>query len=192
MIYSKGIALLLSIILVSIVLAVSVGVSNIVSTEISLSNTGRQSQVAFYAADAGVDCAIYWDTLNNGDPGSAFATTNPDTFNNLPNACAGDSIQVGGKNSCVNSAYPQYGDGSSSSPCGGAEDKRGGKSVFTLSFENGSCAIVTVLRRQDSLANPTSIETFIHSDGHSSGDANCLSNNPRVFQRSIETTSFGD
>src|SRR3989344_2232252 len=145
MIYSKGIALLLSIILVSIVLAVSVGVSNIVSTEISLSNTGRQSQVAFYAADAG-----------------------------------------------VNSAYPQYGDGSSSSPCGGAEDKRGGKSVFTLSFENGSCAIVTVLRRQDSLANPTSIETFIHSDGHSSGDANCLSNNPRVFQRSIETTSFGD
>lgn len=195
MIYSKGIALLLSVIIISIVLAVSVGVSNIVSTEISLSNTGRQSQLAFYAADAGVDCAIYWDTVHNGFSlsQSAFATTTSGANNLNPNACAGASMIIGGANSCVNATYPQFPADANlpNSPCV-AGDKKAGLSKFTLAFSNQSCAIVTVFRRQDSPSNPTSIETFIHSDGYSSGGASCSTNNPRVFQRSLETYSFGN
>lgn len=188
----RGIALLISVIIVSIVLAVSIGVSNIVSTEISISNTGRQSQMAFYAADAGVDCAIYWDTIHQGLSQSAFSTTTSGS-NSLTSACAGDKIIIGGTNSCVNSL-----DGSGSySTCSGAGDKKAGKSIFTLSFSNGSCAIVTVIKKQDPLSNPTALVASIHSDGYSSGAgvgfsglATCNSTSPRVFQRSLEVTVY--
>ena len=179
---SMGIALVISVIIVSIVLAVGIGVSNIVSTEISLSNTGRQSQFAFYAADVGVDCAIYWDTAHQGLSQSAFATSTPSGQNTLANACAGDTLTVGGTASCVNSL-----DGSGISSACGSGDKKAGVSTFILTFDNGSCSKVTVIKRQDQLVAPTAIETFIHADGFS---AACNSTSPRVFQRSLETTVF--
>lgn len=190
----QGIALLLSVIITSIVLAISMGLSNIVSIETFLSNTGRQSQLAFYAADAGVDCAIYWDTISN----SVFATQTPVTSNTITNACAGDKIKVGGYDSCVGGPTGNEGP----SACTGAnEERKAGVSKFTLSFENGSCANVTVTRAED-LSDPNfpTIKTVIRSDGHSSGGndngsggfAECASTNPRHFQRSLETTSYGE
>jgi len=190
----RGIALLISVIIVSIVLAVSVGVSNIVSTEISLSNTSRQSQLAFYASDAGVDCAIYWDTIHSGFSKSAFATSTPLT-NFINNACSGDNVIVGGRLSCVNGLTGNEGWNICFDPS--LNDKRAGRSTFILSFDNGSCAIVTVKKRQDPLLNPTGLAIDIHSDGYSSGGGNdflgfatCSSNSPRRFQRSIEVTTY--
>jgi len=42
-------------------LAVGLAVFNIGSKELILSATARDSQFAFYAADTGVECALYWD-----------------------------------------------------------------------------------------------------------------------------------
>src|SRR3989344_7542730 len=189
MIKSRGIALVISVIIVSIVLAVSIGVSNIVSTEISLSNTGRQSQLAFYAADAGVDCAIYWDTVHNGNgmnknDRSAFAISDEDVgLCGLQNqiTCNGYDACVGGTPSCVDI----NGNPSSCDPVVTL-----GKSEFTFSLGNGSCVKVIVNRKED-YTNPLlpDIEATIHADGFSS---DCNSTSPRVFQRSLETTSFGD
>ncbi len=184
----RGIALLISVIIVSIVLAVSVGVSNIVSTEISLSNTSRQSQLAFYAADTGVDCAIYWDTINDGGPGSAFATSSS-SQNEIE--CAGDNFNVGGWASCTGGLTGDE----PTSPCTSTNDKKAGRTIWLMEFQNNSCAIVGVLKRENTSNPPDKyIETFIHADGYASGISGgpfvCDPSNPRAFQRSIETTIF--
>ena len=199
-----GFTLLLSVLVVSIILAVSLGISSIIRGEIILSFAGRQSQLAFYAADAGLECAIYWDTVRDGDPVSYFSTT---TQNSGQIECTGVSHSVGGWPTCVDSL-----DGTGSpSPCSEdvfnpddppqlVEDKKAGFSVFAIEFSNGSCAHVEVIKRQfyeydpdDPTPIEAGIEAFIHSDGFSEGTiqgTDCVSASSRVLQRSIETTTF--
>ena len=171
----NGFTLLLSVLIVSIVLAVGVGISRIIQTEIFLSNTGRQSQMAFYAADAGLECVAYWDTIHPGLAKSAFTTTTPAT-NSI--TCVGQSFQVGGYPSCTPSA------------CTTPADKRQGVTrAFTLNFTNGSCVKITVTKRED-YSDPTrpEIETFIRTDGQST----CAANAVRIFQRSLVESILGD
>src|SRR3989344_8638979 len=56
-----GYALMLSIVVSSIVLSIGLSLFNIVQKELILSATGRDSQFAFYSADGGIECALYWD-----------------------------------------------------------------------------------------------------------------------------------
>lgn len=65
MTHNKGFVLLLSLIILSIVLTASLGVFNILIKGIELSGTTRDSQLAFYAADGGVECALYVDFKGN-------------------------------------------------------------------------------------------------------------------------------
>jgi len=82
----RGFAILFTLLIVSITLSISLGVYNLLIGEIILSGTGRDSQLAFYAADAGVECALYWDIQQ-----SAFSTSTP---NNI--TCVGQTKTVGG------------------------------------------------------------------------------------------------
>jgi hypothetical protein len=45
----------------SVLLAIGSAIYNILSKEVLFSASGRESQFAFYAADAGIECALYWD-----------------------------------------------------------------------------------------------------------------------------------
>jgi len=67
---SRGFTLLLSVLIGSVLLALGYAIFNIVSKDIILSSSGRDSQFAFYAADSGIECALYWDYQGN-----AFATS---------------------------------------------------------------------------------------------------------------------
>lgn len=82
----KGFTLLMTILFIAAALSVSLGVSGLVAGRIRLSGTGRDSQLAFYAADAGAECAIYWDRSQN-----KFSTSTASTI-----TCAGQSRSVGG------------------------------------------------------------------------------------------------
>lgn len=57
----RGFTLLLAVLIGSVLLALGFAIFNIVSKDIILSSAGRESQFAFYAADSGVECALYWD-----------------------------------------------------------------------------------------------------------------------------------
>lgn len=57
----KGFTLLYSVLISSIVLAASLSIINIALKQHKLSALSRESQVAFYAANTGIDCAIYWE-----------------------------------------------------------------------------------------------------------------------------------
>jgi hypothetical protein len=62
--------LLIAVLVAGIMLALAFAIYNIVSKELVLSSSGRESQFALYAADSGIECALYWDYQEN-----AFAST---------------------------------------------------------------------------------------------------------------------
>lgn len=57
----RGMALFISVVLVSVLLLIALAISDIAYKEQILSYSGRDSKVAFYAADSGIDCAMYHD-----------------------------------------------------------------------------------------------------------------------------------
>lgn len=59
--YRRGMTLLLAVVVTSLLLTIGISIMNITFKELVLSSTGRESQFAFYAADSGLECALYWD-----------------------------------------------------------------------------------------------------------------------------------
>lgn len=58
----RGIVLYVAIIIASIVTFISFAVSNAAFRQVQLAQVGEKSQYAFYAANSGVECVMYWDT----------------------------------------------------------------------------------------------------------------------------------
>ncbi len=111
----KGVALLFVILLTSVLLMVTIGISNITYKELVFSLEARDSDKAFFVADTGIECAMYLDKLGtfvatpltnncNGSPVAVIATS-PTTFQfalPLGLVCA---------NVLVNTALDPYGTG---------------------------------------------------------------------------------
>ncbi len=68
----RGFTLLLSVLISSVLLALGFAIFNIAVKDVILSSSGRESQFAFYAADSGIECALYWDSKQD-----AFSTSSP-------------------------------------------------------------------------------------------------------------------
>lgn len=71
---SRGVTLFVSIVIAGTLLLVSMGIINVAVRQAFLTSAGRESQYAFYAADTGIECALYWDVKNSTGV-SAFSTT---------------------------------------------------------------------------------------------------------------------
>jgi len=92
-----GFVLLFAVIAMTIVLAITVGILNIAYKEVALATPAKDSHLAFYAADSGVECGLYYDLTA---PSSlAFETNQPASV-----ACDG-SNQIG-----VTPVNPQAGE----------------------------------------------------------------------------------
>lgn len=70
--FKKGIALFYALIIISIVMAVSLAVFSLISGGLPLAEIIKNSQKAFFAADAGAECVLYWDIKED-----AFDSSNP-------------------------------------------------------------------------------------------------------------------
>lgn len=68
---ARGFTLLFAAIAGSVIFSVGIAIASIATREIALSSAGRESQSAFYAADAGAECALYWDRKENKFTGGA-------------------------------------------------------------------------------------------------------------------------
>src|SRR3989344_3437475 len=69
----KGIAVFIAIIAVSAILLIVLSIADIAFKEQILTYSGKDSKIAFYAADSGLECALYHDVKK---PGFSFATPN--------------------------------------------------------------------------------------------------------------------
>ena len=66
----RGFTLLFSVLVSVLILAVGASIISIALKQVILSGAGRESQFAFYAANTGLECALYWDLHPKEDEGS--------------------------------------------------------------------------------------------------------------------------
>ncbi len=160
---NKGFTLLVAIITTSMLLIVSFVVVNIAYKQLLIADASEQSQYAFYAADAGIECAVYWDLAQSAE--SPFATD-----------AAGSVISCNGQNISTGSqTIDTIPSGTSLIGGGGAN----ATSTFQLNFVYGSnsCAIVRIGKHPNDL-------TIIDSRGYNT----CDTENPRRFERGVTLT----
>lgn len=83
---NKGFTLFIAVLIGSLMLAIGFSIFNLAFKELLLSASARDSQVAFYAADTGLECALYYDQNQE-----AFQTAGPGGVNI---SCAGLSVNT--------------------------------------------------------------------------------------------------
>jgi Tfp pilus assembly protein PilX len=101
--YQNGFTLLFATLVASLLLSLGISILDITLQNYILSSTGRESQYAFYAADSGLECALYWDrkyTDTNGHSGSAFPLASNDP--NAGNVTPATSVSCNGSTATFN------------------------------------------------------------------------------------------
>lgn len=86
----RGFTLLIAVILTSVLVSVGMALFDIAYKQIVLTGAVRSSQYAFYAADTGLECALFWDQTVN-----AFSAEAP----RASITCGGSAIPVSGSTS---------------------------------------------------------------------------------------------
>ncbi|MCR4334258.1 MAG: pilus assembly PilX N-terminal domain-containing protein [Patescibacteria group bacterium] len=122
---NRGYTLLFSVLVSSLLLTIGLAILTISKKELLLSSAGRESQFAFYAADTGVECAMYYDIGAKGGEFSSKAISAPSDIK-----CNNQNIavtRIDGKSPPTGSGadlmirfifdIPLDRDGSESSPC---------------------------------------------------------------------------
>ena len=132
--HERGFAMLFAVLVSSVLLSIGISIFNLTIKELVLSSSGRESQFAFYAADTGAECAIYWDFKGT----NIFATsTDPRT----PNPSNPSCVDSGG--------VPQVIDVTTVNPGGTygiiSQNSNSAETQFTLNIPGSTnCTIVRV------------------------------------------------
>ncbi len=157
----------MSVLIASIILAISLGVYALSIKDIVLAGYLKDSAVAFGAADKGVECALYWDRTapQNGMPYTIFSTSTDYTpivfgVSGVPTPIC-DTTRLDTLVSWNVKNLP---------------DATTGTTKFTLDFPDSTCAEVEIFKESNST-------TTITSDGY---NLPCNSISPRKTQRTIQ------
>jgi len=76
---NRGFTLFIAIIMMGVLLLIAAGIINLAVRQIFISTSARESKYAFYAADTGIECVLYWDVQNPSGI-SAFSTSTGSTI----------------------------------------------------------------------------------------------------------------
>lgn len=180
----SGFTLLFSVLVSVLILAVGASIISIALKQVILSGAGRESQFAFYAANTGLECALYWDLHPRPDQKYIFPATGlsggnqarVDTNDWANIKCAGGELSSGiGVSPKFTSEVPW------SSDLQGAID---GDYKFRISISNtilpvSYCAEVNVKKSYSSSTGR--ITTTINSRGLNT----CDENSPRAVERGL-------
>ena len=139
--FQKGFTLFVSLVLAGTLLLIASGVISLAVKQSLISSSGRESQLAFYAADSGMECALFWDVKNPEGEMSAFIPQSGSPSGNLI-SCNQDS----------------------NNPLNVWEVGVGETSEFTITFlPDPYCAKVTVTKNEDGT-------TLVESKGYNTCD----------------------
>ncbi len=154
--------MLLAALVASLLSALGLAMFGIAQKEVVLSALGRDSQLAFYAADTGAECALFWDFKYQ-----AFATSSVYTSTSTPATCAEQDLQD----------FPTPWENGFPDGVAGL----GGSDQTTFWFEpDGYCVYVTVTKRDT--APFTVVEALGYSRPCDQPD------HPRRLERAVRTT----
>lgn len=157
---NNGFVLLYAVLVASVISITGVLLSDIIFKQLVLSSIGKESQLAYYAATAGDECARYWD--------KKFA------FGEIDGACpdceyfpsADSSIQCNGDEINVDQINDQ--------PL---------LKIFEFivpNLQNNSCAIITVTKNLEQEKT-----TLFKSQGYNRGGQFCSEASPRRIEKII-------
>lgn len=167
----RGFTLLFAVIISTLVLAVGASIISIALKQVILSGVGRDSSLAFYAANTGIECAFYWEVKGVG--GSPAFPNSP--VGSWTNPGAADCVGV---NILSSGTDPDQGNFEVDAGSGGED-----YTISTFRINNFKdsededleyCVDVSVAKR--------GIETIIESRGYNT----CDENNPRRIERGLE------
>ncbi|MES3030883.1 MAG: pilus assembly PilX N-terminal domain-containing protein [Patescibacteria group bacterium] len=173
----KGYTLLFAVLVSSIVLAIGISILNVSKKEFLLASSARESTSAFYAADSGLECAMYWNHTDRET--NALATSTPGQI-----TCGtGPAIDV-----VYDDPYPIA-----------ATSEAPAIAVFDVKFgDSASCGIVMVEKYYEysDTHSRDVLETRITSRGYNLGwdDENgvnpntCSIGSPRKVERALRFT----
>ena len=188
---NRGVTLFIAVTIMAILLFISFAVVNIALKSTIFATSGRDSQFAFYAADAGIECALYWDTkpasskFNPLVDGGAIYCGGTEAF---PRAISTDDDIIG----TTTSARIGGGDGGAGIPpitrvntaSGSINTTATGNSISTNQFAAtaGNLVVVAVRYfRATTWPGPYNITSVVDSAGNSySYAAGALSNGNRT------------
>ncbi|MFA6338436.1 MAG: hypothetical protein WCW87_00005 [Candidatus Paceibacterota bacterium] len=172
---NKGFTLLFAVLITSLLLSLSISLLNINYKEYSLSGYGRESQYAFYAADTGGACALYWDIKANSFATSSTPSQIMCSNMNVQNDSGVDTLVGGGGDSTITLK-----DGSS---------VVGNEYIFNYKIlPEGYYVVVKVQKYYDKSLNPWVLRTHIESRGYNVTPT--AANNKRV-ERGLEINLGG-
>lgn len=85
---NDGFALLLTLLVVTVLISIGVSILSLSITQVRLASNARDSEVAFHAANAGLECALYWrrvkatqmESGSNIRPMGCFGDNTPDNY----------------------------------------------------------------------------------------------------------------
>lgn len=158
----KGFTILYAVLVSGLLLSIGIGVYNIAIKELRLSVVGSNSQIAIFAADTGLECALYWElkTVNGFDWSNVANGGEPEMPPNMN--CLGVDYTQPGAATFSNIIYTTDGDSATT--------------VFTVRFSEGYCARVYVGKDV-----PTN-KVIIESRGY---NMDCDSNNLKKVERAL-------
>ncbi|MEK7642457.1 MAG: hypothetical protein AAB392_01545 [Patescibacteria group bacterium] len=161
-----GFSLFIAVTVAGVLTIVAFTVTKIVTKSVEYANIGKSSQIAFFAADAGVECALYYDSL---EP-SKFATSSSGS----PISCAGVSMATSNAISGTSTTM-RIGGGGDSNPT----------SYFGFTLNQGAnpltaCVIVSV--------NKSYVGQILRTRVSSFGYNTCDTTSSRRIERGLEVT----
>ncbi len=150
----RGFTVLFAVLISSILLSIGIAILDLTLKQFTLSSVSKDSQIAFYAADTGQECAMYWDHVNDqtgATSTSSFATSSASSVSNPPSTmtCEGSLIDtttagvgsylVADSNDATTTFWIHYSGGTSvlTSPCA---------SVVISKVSNADGSIATVIQ----------------------------------------------
>lgn len=184
----KGIALLMAVLVSGLFFVIAAAIFKIALVELILSSTGRDSQFAFYAADTGAECALFWNykyqggVYNDASAFSIYNYGNGDETSNRERLEGGTDLMI----SCNG--------GQIVNPFREGDFVGGGvhQTYFKIDLGNTGCAdvVVSKFRQIDPAELPATreLETVARTTIVSRGYNTCNTENPRRVERAIKVT----
>lgn len=173
----KGFTIFFAMLVGSLALAVGFAIYDLTVREIDLSAAASQSQYAIYAADTGVECALYWDSrYGDNENESAFGTSSASTWGTAANCNGQDIVSDGTAPTPIVAPPTGWNNWSITNTATAAT------TTFTLSLLPGQpyCAVVQVGKSTEGGI----LYTTIISKGYN----NCSTTGPARLERTLRVS----
>lgn len=185
----SGFTLFVAMIVASLLLAVGFSIGNIILKQLILSGSGKDSQIAFYAADSGAECAQLWDDKDVN--GARLITDGPFDPNSGPPIPfpepAPNSVRCG--SGVVYVTKEPSGEGKFSTSTLVIDYSGNTIGLGGTSKEYRACAKVLVIKGVEILEGEEIPYTKILSRGYNSkrvsNGISCETSNPRTVERGV-------